>query len=616
MKVRSLAVSVITCIVAASFFIPDSSAGAQATPVSDSYARSDVMTPMRDGVKLHSQVWIPKAAHGPLPFILSRWPYGWEGSSAFLDGAYRALAEEQYIFVFQDIRGRYQSEGQFIMIRPVRDKGDKKAIDESTDTYDTIQWLLRNIPNNNGRAGLLGISYGGWTTVMGMIDPHPALKAVSEQASPADMFIGDDFHHNGAFRLSYAFEYASAMETNGRTVEPFKFDAYDAYDWYLRLGGLGNIDAKYLHGKSPSWEDFVNHPNYDGFWKKQAIPPYLGEPKVPNLNVAGWWDQEDFYGPVTIYEQLEKRDPKHLNYLVVGPWNHGGWAFGEGAKLGKVEFGTNTSEHYRQKVEAPWFAYWLKDKGPFSQPEALVFQTGTNEWRSYDAWPPTKGVSKRKLYFGEAGRLSFDSPRTNSPAAFDSYVSDPSRPVPYRARPIPTEGQTGWETWLLEDQRFVHLRPDVLSWQTGPLGENITITGDIVAHLFASTTGSDADWVVKLIDVYPDDYPQDKTMGGYQLMISNEVLRARFRETFERPKPVPVGQVIKYDIDLHTNAHCFLKGHRIMVEVQSTWFPLIDRNPQKFLPSIFKARDEDFQKATHRVFRSTRFASNVELPIE
>jgi uncharacterized protein len=577
------------------------------------------MMPMRDGVRLHAQVWFPKESSGPLPLILSRSPYGWDDSESdsFLDGPYKYLAEEQFIFVFQDIRGRFGSEGKFVMQR-IRDDRSLGSIDESTDAYDTIDWLVKNVKNNNGRVGMLGISYGGWTTTMATIDPHPALRAVSEQASHADEFLGDDFHHNGAFRLSYGFEYAAAMESNNsKEVHPFAFGAYDVYEWYRRLGPLSNVDEKYFHGNVPTWSNFVNHPNYDLFWRKQAMVSYLRNLTVPNLNVAGWWDQEDFYGPLTIYESLERTDAKHLNYLVVGPWNHGGWALtDEGHWLGKFE--TNTTEYFLSQVEAPWFSYWLKDKGSLKQPEALIFQTGTNKWKSYDAWPPRHGIVKRRLYLREAGRLSFDRPTAAaSSGESDQYVSDPQRPVPYRNLPIPPSfGEPGWRTWLISDQRFVYTRPDVLSWETDSLQSDISVAGDIVAHLFASTTGSDGDWIVKLIDVYPEDYPKDKTMGGYQLMIASDVVRARFRNSFEHPQPIPPGKVIQYTIDLHSNNHCFLKGHRIMVQVQSTWFPLIDRNPQKFVPNIFKASPQDFRKATQRVYRSVTFPSNVELPIE
>jgi uncharacterized protein len=584
------------------------------------FEKRDVMIPMRDGVRLHTEIYTPKNAAGPLPFIFERTPYGLnddeKGFSGKL-GGYRELIADGYIFVFQDIRGRYGSEGSFVMLRDPRDKRDPKAIDESTDTYDTIDWLLKNAPKHNGRVGILGISYGGWLTTMALLDPHPALKAASEQASPADMFLGDDFHHNGAFRLSYGFEYSALMETS-KTNFHFKFDKADTYEWYLNLGMLSSVNDRYLHGSIPTWNAFVAHPNYDEFWQKQAFAPYLKDLdlKVPNLNVGGWWDQEDFYGPNRIYELLEKNDSKHLNFLAEGPWNHGGWAHGSGRKLGSIDFESDTSRYFREKIEAPWFAYWLKDKGAL-QSEAVTFQTGSNRWIFYDQWPPRQNITKRKLYLHGAGRLSFDPPGENESRDFDSYVSDPAHPVPYRHRPIqPTYPGGGWPTWLVEDQRFVYLRPDVVAWATEPLTEDVVATGDIVAHLFASTSGSDSDWIAKVIDVYPEDNPKDPEMGGYQLMIADEVFRARFRRSFVKPEPVVPGQVNEYSIDLHTNNHAFLKGHRIMVQVQSTWFPVIDRNPQKFVPNIWKATEADYQTATERVFHSKRYPSYVELPVE
>ena len=575
---------------------------------------------MRDGVKLYTDIYIPKKSRGQLPFLFTRTPYGStddKGRNGLLLHSYKDFVDEGYIFVFQDIRGRYKSEGQFVMFRPPRDKSDAKAIDESTDTYDSIAWLIEHIPNNNGRAGVLGISYGGWLTVMAMLDPHPALKAVSEQASPADQFLGDDFHHNGAFRLSYGLEYSAMMET-GTTNFNFKFDRHDTFEWYVALGALANFNKNYGHEKLPTWNDFVAHPNYDEFWQKQAVTPYLDTPKVPNLNVAGWWDQEDFYGPMKIYEMLEKKDTNHMNYVVAGPWNHGGWSRGEGRKLGDIDFDSDTAQYFREKVQAPWFAYWLKDKGPLKQPEALTFQTGSNRWESYDEWPPRSRTTERPLYFQSAGMASFAKPGgdTQGNSEFDSYVSDPARPVPYRHRPIsPTYPDGGWPAWLVEDQRFVHLRPDVLSWETEPLQQDVAVAGDIVAHLFASTSGTDSDWIVKLIDVYPEEYPKDAKMGGYQLMIADEVFRARFRESFIHPKAVTPDEVNEYAIDLHTSNHAFLKGHRIMVQVQSTWFPVIDRNPQTFVENIYKATEADYKPATQRVYRSSKYASHVTLPV-
>ena len=586
---------------------------------SKSFDKSDVMIAARDGVKLHTEIYAPKGITQPLPIVLERTPYGCndddKGYSRKLE-RYAEMVPDGYIFVFQDIRGRYGSEGTFVMQRPVRDPQNAKAIDEGTDTYDSIDWLVKNVPHNNGRVGLLGISYGGWLTVMGMLEPHPALKAVSEQASPADMFLGDDFHHNGAFRLSYGLEYSTMMET-GKTNVKVDFDRFDTYQWYLRLGALSNANEKYIHRTLPTWNDFVNHPNYDAFWRHQSMPYLLTKPKVPNLNVAGWWDQEDFYGPMKIYELLEKNDPNHLNYLVAGPWNHSGWGHGPGSSLGAISFGSDTALYFRRKIEAPWFAYWLKDKGELPLKEALMFQTGGDTWTPFDAWPPRESQT-RNLYFHEDGKLSFDPPQTMG-EEFDSYVSDPAHPVPYRHRPIdttyPDDHPGEWYTWLVQDQRFVDQRPDVATWQTETLKEDVTIAGQVTAKLFASTTGTDSDWIVKLIDVYPEKVPQDWKMSGYELMIADEVFRGRFRNSFETPEPIAANVVTLFTIDLHTANHVFKEGHRIMVQVQSTWFPVIDRNPQKFVPNIFEARESDFQSATQRIYRSKRYPSSVAISV-
>jgi uncharacterized protein len=579
--------------------------------VVNDYDKKEVMIAARDGVKLHTIIYTPKKAGPPLPFLIERSPYGWSGSDGMINIVLSELARDGYIFVFQDIRGRYQSEGQFVMQRPVRDMRDPKAIDEGSDTYDTIEWMLKNIPNNNGRAGMMGVSYGGWLTQMALIDPHPALKAASEQASPADMFLGDDFHHNGAFRLSYGFEYAAMMET-GKENKPFQFGGYDTYDWYLKLGPLRNANARYFDGQRPTWNNFIAHPNYDQFWQKNAVQKIIGKPKVPNLNVSGWFDQEDLAGPFRIFAASE---PSDLNYLVVGPWNHGGWSASYGRRLKNIDFGSNTGTYYREKVQARWFGYWLKDKGPLDLPKVLTFQTGSNEWKSYTAWPPKDHVAQKKLYFHASGLASFEPAEETD--AFDAYVSDPARPVPYRERPIPETygGAPGWSTWHVDDQRFAESRPDVAVWRTKPLETDVEISGAIVADLFASTTGSDADWVVKLIDEYPEKEPSDPTLGGYELMIAADVLRGRFRDGFEAPKPVKPGEIVEYRVDLLSHNHKFRKGHRIQVQVQSSWFPVIDRNPQKFVPNIWEAGDADFQSATQKVFRSKGHASGVLLPV-
>lgn len=579
------------------------------------FARTQAMIPMRDGVRLNTQIYAPSRAGERLPLLLLRTPYGiGELSSAQLTAALPELTADGYIIVQQDIRGRFKSEGQFVMLRQPRDPKDTKAIDESTDTYDTIEWLLKNVPNNNGRVGLAGTSYGAWLSVMGMLEPHPALKAVVTQASPADMWIGDDFHHNGAFRLSYGFEYVYMMESSKEISNPGAvIDSYDAYEWYLRLGPLSNADAKYFHNKLPSWNDFVNHPDYDAFWKRQGFAPWLNRVTVPTLNVAGWWDQEDFYGPLKIYELLERHDSANKNFLVVGPWNHGGWSRGDGQKLGPVDFGSKTAEYYRKNVLARFLAYHLKEKGTLDLPEALTFRTGANEWVRHDEWPPKRNAVARQLYFQADRKLSFEAPPKTAPEAFDTYVSDPANPVPYRRRPV--ELRSGWTTWLVEDQRFVDHRPDVLTWTTEPLKDDVVISGKVAAHLFASTSGTDSDWIVKVIDVYPENYQPDPKMGGYELMIAGDVFRGRYRNSFEKPEPVVPDAATHYTIDFPANDHVFLKGHRIMVQVQSTWFPVIDRNPQSFVKNIFLAKESDFQRATQKVYRSGQHASYIAVPV-
>jgi putative CocE/NonD family hydrolase len=579
------------------------------------------MVTMRDGVKLYTKIFVPKDARSPLPIMFLRTPYGIGGaSSQGLERGYGFLGKDGYIFVFQDIRGKFKSEGTFEMQRPPRrDRNDPKAIDESTDAYDTIDWMLKNVPNNNGRVGMTGVSYGGWLTAMAMLDPHPALKAVSPQASPSDMFIGDDFHHNGAFRLSYGFEYATMMET-GKDVENFKFDTYDTYEWYLKLGSLANVNRNILKGKIPTWNDFSKRPNYDEFWQRQAMKGYLTRVLVPTLNVAGWWDQEDFYGPITIYRELEKHDTENKNFLVVGPWNHGGWMRGEGKSLGSIQFEQATGEFFRDSLMAPFFAYYLHDKKPFQIAEATTFEAGTNQWRKFDAWPPKVGMSPRNLYFRENGGLSFDPPARTASAKpqFDAYVSDPAHPVPYRQRPVqPTYDSrgSGWFTWLTEDQRFVDGRADVATWRTETLTEDLSIAGDLTVTLHAATSASDADWIVKLIDVYPEEGMPDAKMNGYEFMVANDVLRGRFRKSFSKPEPITPNAVTPFTVDLHTQNYTFKKGHRVMVQVQSTWFPLIDRNPQKYVPNIFEAKESDFVKAEHKVYRSAAYPSHISLPV-
>jgi uncharacterized protein len=624
-QTRTFRAAIVTCMIAAGIvavsFPPVSSSAQQHAPnYLELFDKTEVMIPVRDGIKIHTEYYIPKNVTEPLPILLERTPYGIsaedKGASNMLN-RYAQMMADGYIFTFQDIRGRYGSEGKFVMLHPIHDPSDPKGVDESTDTYDSIDWLVKNVPHNNGRVGMDGTSYDGFLVTMGMIHPHPALKAGSEQACMGDTWLGDDFFHNGAFRLSYAFEYTALLEKSNENYS-FPFDRFDLYQWYLNLGPLSNANAKYFHGEIPSWNDFVAHPSYDDFWKHHAVAYGLQEPTVPNLNVAGWWDQEDFYGPIATYQRLEKVDKKNLNYLVSGPWNHGGWSHGTGSSLGDIPFGSDTSVYFRHHVEAPWFAYWLKDKGQLPLKEALLFQTGSDQWTRFDSWPPREAAT-RNLYFQEDGKLSFEAPQTSAAEAFDSYISDPAHPVPNRHRPVdmtyPSDHPGSWYTWLVQDQRFVDERPDVATWQTGTLTEDVTLAGQVTAKLFASTTGSDSDWVVKLIDVYPEKNADDFKLNGFELMIADEIFRGRYRKSFEKPEPITPNEVTPFTIDLHTANHVFKAGHRIMVQVQSTWFPIYDRNPQKFVPNIFEAKESDYQKATQHIYRSKKYPSSVEISV-
>nr|QEO74562.1 hypothetical protein [uncultured bacterium] len=581
------------------------------------FDRREAMIPMRDGVRLHTLIFTPRNAREALPILLRRTPYGADViDERFINRRYKEFVRDGYIFVIQDIRGRYRSEGRFMMMRPPRDRTDPQSFDESTDAYDTIDWLVRNAGRNNGRVGVFGVSYDGWLAAVATIEAHPALKASSPQAPMTDTYLGDDFFHNGAFRQSMSYEYVKLMETTkGKTLSTFDGDAYD---WYLGLGSLSRLTEEF-QGKLPTWNAFVEHPNYDDYWKARGAQRYLAETAVPTLVVGGWWDQEDFYGALATYEALEKHDDENQNFIVLGPWNHGGWKQNFGRTLGDLDFGSSTGLYFRSHVQAPWFAYYLKDKGRLKQPEALTFQAGSNRWVSYDSWPPRDTVA-RDLFLQSGHKLSFEKPAPGEGREFESYVSDPAAPVPFRKRPIEAmnneaEEETGWDTWLVQDQRFLQGRTDVVSWQTEVLDRDLTISGNVVAHLVASTTGTDSDWVVKLIDVYPDASPAGGKTDGYQLMVVGEIFRGRFRESLETPKPLVPGEVNEYSFNLHGSNYCFKKGHRLMVQVQSTWFPLYDRNPQTFVENIFKAEPSDYRAATQRVYQSARYPSRVTLPV-
>jgi putative CocE/NonD family hydrolase len=576
--------------------------------------RTEAMIPMRDGVKLFTVIFTPETQTEALPILIERSPYGIKSRDSNLVNRTRPeLVKDGYVFVFQDIRGRHESEGEFVMVRPPRDRRDAKSIDESTDTNDTIDYLLKNVANNNGRVGIYGVSYGGWLSSVALVEPHPALKASSPQAPIGDLWMGDDLFHHGAFRQTYAHDWAFPLDAAKGDFE-VNLDKPDAFDWYLDLKTVGALVDK-IGGKSATWNNIVAHPSWDSFWQQRAVPNYLKETSVPTLIVGGWWDQEDMYGPLATYKMLEKTDRDKQVFLVMGPWNHGGWG-GRGRRLGAIDFGSDTGRYFRSEIQAPWFAYHLKGKGNLKLAEATIFQSGTNKWMNYDSWTPTLNVQKRELYLQSDGKLSFQK-TPSAGSEFDSYISDPANPVPYRKRPILgtyAEGST-WFTWLVDDQRFLADRKDVLSWKSDILNEDFTVTGDIMAHLFASTSGSDSDWIVKLIDVYPAEYAADQQMANYQLMVAEENFRGRYRRSFEKAEAIEPNKINEYSIDMRGNNYTFKKGHRIMVQVQSSWFPLYDRNPQKFVENIFKAKESDFQTATQRIYRSAKYPSNISVSV-
>ena len=567
------------------------------------YDGREAMIPMRDGVRLFTVIMTPRAAAEPLPLLLDRTPYG---ATPYVD---ISLAPDRYIFVSQDIRGRNRAEGTFVMNRPTKDARDSSAVDETTDAYDTVEWLIHNVPNNNGRVGVTGVSYPGWLAEVVLLGPHPAVKAVSPQAPMTDTWLGDDFFHQGAFRQLYGFGYAWGLEGERAGVGPFPTLGNDRYAWFLAFPSLKALTDSMAAMRIPTWRRFVEHPAYDREWQGRAFQRLVTRLSVPTLTVGGWWDQEDLFGAQETYRTLERFDTAGTNFLVIGPWFHSQWAGQGGTSLGNLRFGSATADSFLVRMQAPWWAYWLKGRGDGRFPEAWLFDAGTNVWRSFDRWPPAEATS-RGLYLHGNGQLSFDPPA--EPTGFDQYVSDPANPVPYVPRSIESQS---WTRWMTEDQRFLDGRPDVLSWRTEPLAEDVVIAGDVTARLFASTTGSDADWVVKLIDVYPDSVPDRREMGGYQLMVAGDIMRGRYRRSWERPEAVRPNAVASFTVDLHQQSYTFRRGHRIMVQIQSTWFPLYDRNPQTFVPNIFLAPASAYRAQTHRIYRTSAQPSHVEVMV-
>jgi len=591
----------------------------------------EVMIPVRDGVHLQTVIMAPLNQTKPLPILFRRTPYGVpEKAPEQMPASLKEFAQDGYIFVIQNLRGRFKSEGYFELSSHV-DLNDLKATNETTDAYDSIEWLVKNVANNNGKVGMFGVSYDGLTTALTLLHPHPALKAISEQASPVDQWMNDDDHRYGALRESYDFEYAVLEQADKNKNTYFTFETYDTFEWYLALGPLSNINDKYLHGKILYWNDTVAHPDYDDFWKKEAWVSQLHASTVPNLNVAGFWDQEDPWGPWQIFRHAEEHDPDHTNFIVAGPWFHGQWQTPKGDSIGIVPFGGHeTAREFRENIEAPFFRYYLHSVGEKPAWQATTFQSGSNNWHTYAAWPP-KEAKSTKLYFHADGTLSFEPPKnTKTDNTFREYVSDPANPVPYRLRPIsPTYPAGDWRTWEVADQRFVDHRPDVLSYVSTPLDRDLVITGQLSAELFASTSGTDSDFVVKLIDVYPEDAqkpawnPEEgpkpgqygQSLNGYELPIAMEVRRGRYLKSFEQPHALVPNQPTEWNVPLRDHDHVFLKGHRIMVQVQSTWFPVIDRNPQTFVPSIYKSQASDFSAATQRIYSTPGMESHIVLPV-
>ena len=620
-------------IVTVLYTVPTQAQQPPADSAVPTFKLQEVMIPVRDGVHLQTAILTPVNQSGPLPILFTRTPYGVpDKAPTKIPTSFKELVQDGYIFVFQNLRGRFKSEGVFKLSSWV-DLSDSTATNETTDAYDSIDWLVKHVPNNNGKMGMYGVSYDGLTTALAMLKPHPALKAVSEQASPVDQWMNDDMHRYGALRESYAFEYSVLEQADKNKNTNFDFDVYDTYDWYLRLGPLSNANAKYLKNSIPYWNDIIAHPNYDEYWKREAWIRQLHKTTVPNLNVAGFWDQEDPWGPWQIFRRAEEHDPENTNFMVAGPWFHGEWQFPKADSIGLISFGGHdTAREFRADTQAPFFRYYLHGKGEKPSWQAKTFQSGSNRWQTYDAWPP-KTAEARKLYLHADGSLSFDAPDTRSAASargYREYVSDPANPVPYRERPIsPTYPGGDWRTWEVADQRFVDGRPDVLTYVSESLKEDLTVTGEVAANLYASTSGTDADFIVKLIDVYPEEAQPDiwdqdngpkagqyaQSVNGYELPIAMEVKRGRYNESFEHPKPLPANKPVKWTIPLRDHDHVFLKGHRLMLQVQSTWFPIIDRNPQKFVPSIYKAKASDYVKATQRVYSSPSLPSHVVLPV-
>lgn len=592
------------------------------------YLKREVRIPMRDGVTLHTVIYLPRDSSQTYPVLMKRTPYGVApyGADTYpgVLGPTLDYAREKFIFVLQDVRGRFMSEGEFADVRPfLGPKPGKKEIDESTDTWDTVDWLLKYLSYDNGRVGIYGISYPGFYTAAGIVNTHPAIKAASPQAPVSDWFHGDDFHHNGVLFLPHAFNFYSGFgrKRTGLTTQwtpGYKHISPDGYKFFLELGALRNANEKYLNGEIEFWNQVMEHDTYDDFWQARNLNDHLFGVHCAVMTVGGWFDAENMYGALNVYRNIEQKNPGIANTLVMGPWSHGGWIRTEGTHLGDIAFNAKTSLYYQQKIELPFFCHYLKDKGEGTPPEAWVFETGANQWHSLPQWPPAE-AQKKAFYLQPEGLIATSEPRpegTTSYTKFDEYVSDPAHPVPYM-----TTIATGMlKEYMTADQRFAATRPDVLVYQTLPLetepeGMSLTIAGSIEVEFYLSTTATDCDLIVKLIDVYPDTStavsPDEKVkMQGYQMIVRAEPFRCKFRNSFEHPEPMVPGQVTPIKFTMPDVYHTFLPGHRLMIQVQSTWFPLCDRNPQQFL-DINQCTDSDFIKATQKVWHSPEYPSRI-----
>ncbi len=574
--------------------------------VRERYQKREVMIPMRDGVKLFTAIYSPRDQVRPYPILMTRTPYsaapyGPDAYPGFL-GAGPGFAGLGYAFVTQDVRGRYRSEGHFVHMTPHKaEKRGPADVDESTDTYDTIDWLVKNVAGNNGRVGLWGISYSGFFAAAGMIDAHPALKAVSPQAPQTDWFLGDDTHHNGAFFLTSTFNFMAAcgrISTSGSmSCGPgFDFGTTDGYQFFLNMGPLANVETKHFKGQVPGWTEMMEHGTYDSLWQSRNVLPHVKNITPAVLTVGGWYDANNFYGAIHLFETIDRQSPTTDNAIVIGPWTHGQWARDTGAAIGHLRFGANTGTEFQKTILIPFFEAHLRGDPPAKHPKAYVFETGTNRWRTFDTWPPKEGPS-RSIYLSAGQALSSAPPKAGVGAEFEEWVSDPAKPLPF----VPGPSTDMDPDYMAQDQRFGEGRPDVISYRGEVLTEDLTIVGPVRPTLFVATTGTDGDWVVKLIDIHPD---------GFQELIRGDVVRAKFRNSFEKPEALVPGQVTQLDFVMPDVFHTFRPGHRMMVQVQGSWFPLVDRNPQTFV-DIYRAKESDFQKATQRVYRTSTQSSRI-----